>query len=91
MIVHELTSRTITVCVPPAKPDVVVPAPNAPPSNEYWYADVPPVTPVTVDVPFAVPQLALVVATVKLDGPFAVPIIKVVLNVHPLTSLTVTV
>ena len=90
-MVQEFTSLTITVCVPAVKPEVVEVVLKAPPSNEKLYVGVPPVTPVTVAVPLALPQLALVEATVKLEGPFAVPIINVVLKVQPFASFTNTV
>ena len=50
--------------------------------------DVPPVTLVTEAVPFAVPQLALLVINVAFVGPAVVPITNVVLYKQPLLSLT---
>ena len=43
-----------------------------------------------VMVPFAVPQLALVVDTARAVGPLELPTVAEVLNVHPFTSFTIT-
>ena len=54
------------------------------------YGEVPPVTAPKVMVPFAVPQLALVVDTARADGPLELPTVAEVVNVHPLASFTIT-
>ena len=43
-----------------------------------------------VIVPFAVPQVALVVDTARSDGPLELPTIAEVVNVQPLASFTTT-
>ena len=43
-----------------------------------------------VMVPFAVPQVALVVETARSDGPLELPTVAEVVNVHPLASFTST-
>ena len=43
-----------------------------------------------VMVPFAVPQLALVVDTARADGPLELPTVAEVVNVQLLASFTIT-
>ena len=43
-----------------------------------------------VIVPFAVPQVALVVDTARSDGPLELPTVAEVVNVHPFASFTIT-
>ena len=87
---QEFASLIVTVCEPAAKPVVEAEAPKLPPSKEKLYVGAPPVTPVTVEVPFALPQVELLVVTVADVGLGVVPILNVVVNKHPLMSLTVT-
>ena len=63
---------------------------NGPPFQEYWYGAVPPVTAVTVALPFGLPQMALVTTTLAEEGPVTVPMIKLELIKHPLASFTIT-
>ena len=43
-----------------------------------------------VMVPFAVPQVALVVDTARSDGPLELPTVAEVVNVQPFASFTIT-
>ena len=50
----------------------------------------PPVTKPKVMVPFAVPQVALVVDTARADGPLELPTVAEVVKIQPLASFTIT-
>jgi hypothetical protein len=86
--VHPLASFATTVYVPAASPVNTCAEENAPPLNEYVNGAVPPIGVCTLIEPVGAVQPLDVLVLANVLGPGVVEIVTVVVNEHPVTSLT---